>query len=82
MKSMLTPCLLLGGLLLTGCSGMLQKQEPICTGTALIGGQDVVVQIYGMRKIANQTQYRAGYPFNWKWINKNNFSNTTCQLQR
>jgi hypothetical protein len=34
----------------------------ICTGTALIGGQENIVQIYGVRKQSNQTQYRAGYP--------------------
>ncbi|WP_446667805.1 phage exclusion lipoprotein Cor, partial [Klebsiella pneumoniae] len=27
---------------------------------------------------AGQTQYMAGYPFNWRWINKNNFISTTC----
>ncbi|WP_423750438.1 phage exclusion lipoprotein Cor, partial [Citrobacter freundii] len=25
-------------------------------------------QIYGVRKVANQTEYRAGYPFNWRWV--------------
>ncbi|WJW92831.1 cor protein [Enterobacter pseudoroggenkampii] len=46
--------------LLSGCAGVLQKQHPICTGTALIGGQENIVQIYGVRKQSNQTQYRAG----------------------
>ncbi|AVQ91136.1 phage exclusion lipoprotein Cor, partial [Citrobacter freundii] len=33
---------------------------------------------YGVRKIANQTEYRAGYPFNWRWVNKNNFTHSNC----
>ena len=65
--------------LLSGCAGVLQKQHPICTGTALIGGQENIVQIYGVRKQNNQTQYRAGYPFNWSWVSENTFSSTTCQ---
>ncbi|MCC2944636.1 cor protein [Citrobacter portucalensis] len=65
-------------LLLTGCSGVLEKQEPICDGLALIGGQESLVHIYGVRKVASQTQYRAGYPFNWQWVGKNNFISTSC----
>ncbi|MCF2327623.1 phage exclusion lipoprotein Cor, partial [Enterobacter hormaechei] len=26
----------------------------------------------------NQTQYRAGYPFNWSWVSANTFTSTTC----
>ncbi|WP_313488953.1 phage exclusion lipoprotein Cor [Atlantibacter hermannii] len=63
---------------LAGCAGIMEKQEPICEGVAMFGGQDTTVQIYGVRKVANQTQYRAGYPFNWQWVSKNNFSSTTC----
>ncbi|WP_417639809.1 phage exclusion lipoprotein Cor, partial [Citrobacter sp. FR21TF1AD3979] len=22
--------------------------------------------------------YRAGYPFNWRWVNKNNFTSSNC----
>ncbi|EGQ5255856.1 TPA: cor protein, partial [Enterobacter hormaechei] len=25
-----------------------------------------------------QTQYRAGYPFNWSWVSANTFTSTTC----
>ncbi|MDS0950171.1 cor protein, partial [Enterobacter hormaechei subsp. steigerwaltii] len=50
-----------------------------CTGTALVGGQESSVQIYGVRKQNNQTQYRAGYPFNWTWVSANTFTSTTCQ---
>jgi len=64
--------------LLSGCSGMLEKQSPVCTGTALVGGQETDVQIYSIRKQNNQTLYRAGYPFNWQWVGKNNFISTTC----
>ena len=53
------------------------NQQPICTGTALLGGQENIVQIYGVRKQSNQTQYRAGYPFNWSWVSANTFSSTT-----
>ncbi|MXR83823.1 cor protein, partial [Enterobacter hormaechei] len=60
--------------LLAGCAGIMEKQEPICEAVAMLGGQDTTVQIYGVRKVANQTQYRAGYPFNWQWVSKNNFS--------
>ncbi|MHA8112639.1 phage exclusion lipoprotein Cor [Kosakonia cowanii] len=65
-------------LLLSGCSGILEKQEPICSGVAYIGGQDTTVQIYGVRKVVQQTEYRAGYPFDWKWVSANNFKRTTC----
>ncbi|WP_431625965.1 phage exclusion lipoprotein Cor, partial [Enterobacter hormaechei] len=26
-----------------------------------------------------QTQYRAGYPFNWRWVSANTFTSTTCK---
>jgi hypothetical protein len=48
-------------------------------GTAMIGGQENTVQIYGVRKQNNQTQYRAGYPFNWNWMSANTFTSTTCK---
>lgn len=62
---------------LSACSGI-EKQSPVCTATANIGGQDSAVSIYGVRKVAGQTQYRAGYPFNWRWVNRNNFTSDTC----
>lgn len=65
-------------LLASGCAGMLEKQEPVCSGTALIAGQETTVQIYGVRKVASQTQYKAGDPFGWLWVSKTNFSHTTC----
>ncbi|HGG8805289.1 TPA: cor protein [Enterobacter hormaechei subsp. hoffmannii] len=64
--------------LLAGCAGIMEKQEPICEGVAMLGGQDTTVQIYGVRKVANQTQYRAGYPFNWSWVSANTFTSITC----
>lgn len=64
--------------LMSGCSGILEKQDPMCHGTAIISGKETSVQIYGVRKQVNQTQYKAGYPFNWQWISKNNFTRTTC----
>lgn len=51
---------------------------PICTGIAFVGGQEIEVDIFAVRKVANQTQYRAGPPFDWRWVNKNNFTKTTC----
>ncbi|WP_336996081.1 phage exclusion lipoprotein Cor [Leclercia sp. UBA7405] len=66
-------------LTLSACSGsVLEKQEPVCEATALLGGQQQTVQIYGVRKVANQTEYRAGYPFNWRWVSKNNFTTSSC----
>ncbi len=66
-------------LFLSACSGsVLQKQEPLCEAEALIGGQVQSVQIYGVRKVARQTEYRAGYPFYWRWVSKNNFTRSTC----
>jgi uncharacterized protein YceK len=62
----------------SGCAGMIEKQVPACFGTALIGGQETTVQIYGVREIASQTQYKAGDPFGWRWVSKTNFSRTTC----
>ncbi|MFD3249851.1 phage exclusion lipoprotein Cor [Rahnella aquatilis] len=71
--------MVLGAILLaSGCAGMLEKQEPVCSGTALIAGQETTVQIYGVRKVASQTQYKAGDPFGWRWVSKTNFSRTTC----
>lgn len=71
--------LLFSVLLMSACSGALKKENPVCTGTILMGGQESTVQIYGVRTQNEQTQYRAGYPFNWRWIGKNNFINTTCK---
>ena len=48
-----------GAVMLTGCAGVIEKQEPVCSGTAIVGGQETTVQIYGVRKQNNQTQYRA-----------------------
>lgn len=64
--------------LMSGCSGILEKQDSMCHGTAIISGKETSVQIYGVRKQVNQTQYKAGYPFNWQWVSKNNFTRTTC----
>lgn len=63
---------------LAGCVGVLEKQNPICTGEAMVGGQISTIQIYGVRKVANQTQYKAGFPFNWQWVAENNFTSSTC----
>lgn len=68
-----------GAVMLSGCAGALEKQEPICSGTAIVGGQENTVQIYGVRKQNNQTQYLAGYPFNWRWVGANTFTGTTCK---
>jgi len=57
---------------------LIEKQTPVCEATALIGGNEESVQIYGVRKVADQTEYRAGYPFNWRWVSKNNFTRSTC----
>lgn len=63
-------------LFVSGC----QTLPPVqCTATASIGGQDTTVQIYGVRKQANQTQYYAGNPFGWKWVSINNFTQSTCE---
>lgn len=71
--------LLLVSASITGCAGVLEKQEPICYGTALIAGQETSVPIYGVRKQVEQTQYRAGGPFGWRWVSKTNFTRTTCE---
>lgn len=60
----------------SGCQSLPTVQ---CTATAKIGGQDTTVQVYGVRTQANQTQYYAGHPFGWKWVSKNNFSQSTCE---
>lgn len=70
--------LLLSLVFISACTGTLNKEQPICTGTALIGGQESAVNIYNVQKVAGQTQYKAGYPFNWQWVGKNNFIRTTC----
>ncbi|WP_458339611.1 phage exclusion lipoprotein Cor [Citrobacter freundii] len=66
-------------LVLSACSGpALEKQKPVCQAEFAPGGLPQSVQIYGVRKVANQTEYRAGYPFNWRWVNKNNFTSSNC----
>ncbi|MHA0878886.1 phage exclusion lipoprotein Cor [Enterobacter cloacae] len=55
------------------------RRKGSSSSTALIGGQENSVQIYGVRKQNNQTQYRAGYPFNWTWVSANTFTSTTCK---
>lgn len=78
MKALFTA--LLFAFVLTGCSDrFLEKQEPVCTATAMLGGLPQPVQIYGVRVVANQTEYKAGYPFNWRWVNKNHFTASTCK---
>lgn len=79
MKKLLSVIAISSVILVSGCAGVLEKQEPICTAQAMVGGQDTTIQIYGVRKVANQTQYRAGYPFNWQWVSANNFHSDTCQ---
>lgn len=64
---------------MSGCSVFAEKQSPICSGIALIGGSETEVQIYSIKKEANQTKYKAGYPFNWKWVSPNNFTKTNCK---
>ncbi|WP_455547531.1 phage exclusion lipoprotein Cor [Dryocola clanedunensis] len=64
---------------LSGCSGMLERQQPVCTATAVVGGQSSTVQIYDVKKINGQTKYKAGYPFNWQYISKSNFTHSTCE---
>ncbi|EFB4108336.1 phage exclusion lipoprotein Cor [Escherichia coli] len=65
---------------LSACSGpILEKQKPVCEATAMLGGQQQTVQIYGVRKVANQTEYKAGHPFSWRWVSKSNFTSSTCK---
>jgi len=66
---------LIMALLMSGCQTLPPQQ---CSATANIGGQETTVAIYGIRKQANQTQYYAGNPFNWRWVSKNNFISSTC----
>ncbi|MGM8509907.1 phage exclusion lipoprotein Cor, partial [Enterobacter hormaechei subsp. hoffmannii] len=35
-------------LMLSGCAGVLEKQEPICSGTAYMGDHENNVMIYGV----------------------------------
>ncbi|MBV7404552.1 cor protein [Enterobacter sp. ENT03] len=65
--------------LLSACAGSLPSQKPICQSTAITGGQEYSVNIYGVRKQNGQTLLKAGYPFNWQWVNLSNFTNTNCK---
>ncbi|HGW3733637.1 TPA: cor protein [Citrobacter freundii] len=77
MKNIIIPVIVC--LALSACSVPVQeKQKPVCQAESVLGGQPQLVQIYGVRKVANQTEYRAGYPFNWRWVNKNNFTSSNC----
>ncbi|WP_228057760.1 phage exclusion lipoprotein Cor [Enterobacter asburiae] len=65
--------------LLSACSAnIFEKQLPVCEAVTLLGGQEQTVQIYGVRQVANQVEYKAAYPFSWRWISKNNFTRSTC----
>lgn len=65
--------------ILSSCTGpILAMQDPVCQATAFMGGQEYTVQVYGVREVAHQTEFRAGYPFNWRWVNKNNFTRSNC----
>lgn len=65
---------------LFACSGtVIEKQQPVCEATVKIGGQESFVQVYAVRKVAGQTEYKSGYPFNWRWVNKSNFTSSTCK---
>lgn len=73
MKNIIIPVIVC--LVLSACSEpVLEKQKPVCQAELVLGGQPQSVQIYGVRK----TEYRAGYPFNWRWVNKNNFTSSNC----
>ena len=63
---------------ISACADSFKKEQPFCTGIALISGQESAVNIYSVRKVTGQTQYKAGYPFNWQWVGKNNFIRDTC----
>ncbi|MDE9584627.1 phage exclusion lipoprotein Cor [Citrobacter braakii] len=77
MKNIIIPAIVC--LVLSACSGpVLEKQKPVCQAELVLGGQPQSVQIYGVQKVVNQTEYRAGYPFNWRWVNKNNFTRSNC----
>ncbi|WP_455852680.1 phage exclusion lipoprotein Cor [Pantoea endophytica] len=62
--------------LLSACQSMPPQK---CTATAIIGGQETTVSVYGVRTQTNQTQYYAGNPFGWKWVSKSNFTKSTCE---
>ncbi|EAM2888723.1 cor protein [Salmonella enterica] len=65
--------------LISSCSSnLLEKQNPVCEAEIVVGGQEQTVQIYDVRQVANQVEYKAGYPFNWRWVSKNNFTRSTC----
>lgn len=68
---------LLGIFVIAGCQSLPPQK---CTATANITGQDTSVPVYGVRTVANQTQYYAGNPFGWKWVSKNNFTHSTCDI--
>ena len=70
---------ILATLMVAGCSAMPERQPPVCTASAMIGGQMTTVQVYDIKEINGQTKYKAGYPFNWKYVSRDNFSRSTCQ---
>lgn len=64
--------------LLAGCS--VTKVEPICTATYHNSGMDYSVNIYDFKIVNNRTYFKAGYPFNWTWVSKSNFKDSTCNI--
>ncbi|WP_423236958.1 phage exclusion lipoprotein Cor, partial [Citrobacter freundii] len=56
MKNIIIP--VIACLVLSACSGpVLEKQKPVCQAEIVAGGLPQSVQIYGVRKVANQTEY-------------------------
>lgn len=65
-------------LAVSACAAI-EKENPVCTATANIGGSGLSVNVYDVRKVLSRTEYRAGYPFNWRWVSKSNFISSTCK---
>ncbi|MGS6276113.1 phage exclusion lipoprotein Cor, partial [Enterobacter intestinihominis] len=46
----------------------MENLERFCWGTPYMGDLVNTVMFSGVLKQNNHTKYRAGYPFNWRWV--------------
>lgn len=68
---------LIAAVTLTGCANMPKRE---CTAIYENSGMQYSVAIFGVKRVADRTIVKAGYPFNFQWVSIDNFKNADCSL--
>lgn len=68
---------LIAAVALTGCANMPKRE---CTAIYEYSGMQYSVSIFGVKRVADRTLVKAGYPFNFQWVSIDNFKNADCSL--